>query len=227
MPKIVSNDSILQKIKDYYRDNGKVPTSKVSWSRIVKSRFGSWNNAIIAAGLIPNARPRQLIKCLTCGKTTHNKKFCSKSCSAKYTNSHYIKRPAKIKICKRCGRNFSKRNSKYCYECSHNGQIITLTYTVGQVKAAAKYQKTAVIRSNARYVYVKSGLPLKCSFCGYSRHVEICHIRPISSFSDSSLLSEVNDIKNLIPLCPTHHWEFDNHFISDKELESLTLTIGA
>ena len=32
----------------------------------------------------------------------------------------------------------------------------------------------------------------------------------IHSFNENSLVSEVNDISNLIPLCPNCHWEFDN-----------------
>ena len=32
----------------------------------------------------------------------------------------------------------------------------------------------------------------------------------MSSFNSDALISEINSIDNLIALCPTHHWEFDN-----------------
>lgn len=49
-----------------------------------------------------------------------------------------------------------------------------------------------------------------CEHCGYSKHVELAHIKAVSDFDDSSLLSEVNSPDNLKALCPNCHWEFDN-----------------
>ena len=46
--------------------------------------------------------------------------------------------------------------------------------------------------------------------CGYYKHIEICHIKPIRDFPLDTPILEVNDLSNLIGLCPTHHWEFDN-----------------
>jgi predicted restriction endonuclease len=40
--------------------------------------------------------------------------------------------------------------------------------------------------------------------------VEVAHIKAVSNFSEDSLISEINDISNLIGLCPNHHWEYDN-----------------
>lgn len=31
-----------------------------------------------------------------------------------------------------------------------------------------------------------------------------------SDFDDDVLIKEINNINNLIGLCPNHHWEFDN-----------------
>ena len=43
-----------------------------------------------------------------------------------------------------------------------------------------------------------------------SKHVELCHIKPIASFKDSALLSEVNSKNNIVQLCPNCHWELDH-----------------
>lgn len=45
----------------------------------------------------------------------------------------------------------------------------------------------------------------KCKICGYNKHIEVAHIKAVSEFSDSTLISEINDINNLIGLCPNHH----------------------
>lgn len=50
---------------------------------------------------------------------------------------------------------------------------------------------------------------LKCHICSYNFHIEICHIKSVSSFPDLSKLYEINHITNLIGLCPNHHTEFD------------------
>ena len=68
--------------------------------------------------------------------------------------------------------------------------------------------KFAGVRTNAKIVAKE--LDQRCYICGYSKHVEVCHIKPVSSFSLDSKLSDVNHISNLIMLCPNHHWEFDN-----------------
>ena len=46
--------------------------------------------------------------------------------------------------------------------------------------------------------------------CGYDKTYEVAHIKAVSEFSDDALISEINDINNLIALCPNHHWEFDH-----------------
>ena len=74
------------------------------------------------------------------------------------------------------------------------------------------------IRKDAQKVFDQSGKPYKCAVCGYDKHVEIAHIKAVSEFDDSALLTEINNSDNLIALCPNHHWEFDNgilHFNSE------------
>ena len=46
--------------------------------------------------------------------------------------------------------------------------------------------------------------------CGYEKHVEACHIKPVKEFGMDALLSEVNSAENIAPLCPNCHWELDS-----------------
>ena len=66
------------------------------------------------------------------------------------------------------------------------------------------------IQNSARKIFFKNCLDPKCIVCGYTNHVEVAHIKAVSNFSEDSLISEINDISNLIGLCPNHHWEYDN-----------------
>ncbi len=136
----------------------------------------------------------------------HPNHFCTRKCSAIFNNTISPKRRAKIYTCKSCGIDIKSRRT-YCVNCNpqNNRNILT----AGDIKRKAKYQKSAQIRGLARAVIKKSGLSKSCSICGYSEHVEVCHIKPIKDFLDSSLISEINSLDNLILLCPNHHWELD------------------
>ena len=39
---------------------------------------------------------------------------------------------------------------------------------------------------------------MKCASCGYTNHVEVCHIKSVSSFSEESTLNEINSLDNCI-----------------------------
>lgn len=60
---------------------------------------------------------------------------------------------------------------------------------------------------------------MPCSNCGYSKHIQLCHIKPIKDFSDDTLLKDVNSPDNIIQLCPNCHWEFDHGLLNLKEIE--------
>ena len=66
-------------------------------------------------------------------------------------------------------------------------------------------------------VYDKSGRPKVCKICGYYHHAPICHVTPVAEFPGTAFIREINDLNNLVALCPTHHWEFD-HGVLSKEL---------
>lgn len=68
----------------------------------------------------------------------------------------------------------------------------------------------SAIQRDARKIYQNSDKPKKCIVCGYDKHYEVAHIKAVSEFNDDTFISEINDINNLIALCPNHHWEYDN-----------------
>jgi hypothetical protein len=150
-------------------------------------------------------------KCDNCGKLTSNPRFCSRSCSAKITNSEHPRRKKKWK-CTKCNAPVNPRN-RYCPECRPDYRDWSKV-TIDDLQGLRSYQISSRIRDLARRAYKKSGKPLKCSKCGYTPRVHICHILGISDFDPSSTISEVNDLDNLVALCPNHHWEFDNGLIS-------------
>jgi 5-methylcytosine-specific restriction endonuclease McrA len=145
--------------------------------------------------------------CTTCNKETTNPKFCSRSCSAINSNKISIKR-RKTNKCKKCSCLIYKgiNYCKSCYTIKSNDPNITISELI--YKKHHRSSAYALIRAKARKA-VKH-LEKKCSKCSYDKHVEVCHIKPISSFCNTSTISEINNLNNLILLCPNCHWEFDN-----------------
>ncbi len=165
------------------------------------------------------------VKCTNCDKQFLRAKshcrsenlFCSASCSAIYSNknrdkSSYRKLEGKCQICQTeiraaytyCNKCFL---SKQKTESNDNKTLSDLIYSSGHRSNA--YTK---IRMRARYMAKKHGWNT-CKMCGYSKHVEVAHIKPIGSFDLNTLVSVINDLNNLCPLCPNCHWEFDNGLI--------------
>lgn len=58
--------------------------------------------------------------------------------------------------------------------------------------------------------------------CEYSKHIDICHIKDISSFPDETLIKEINNLNNLLALCKNHHWEFDKNIMVAKDQKKIT-----
>ena len=154
------------------------------------------------------------VKCVCCDKEFSKfpkdvsvNNFCSRSCSAKVNNIKFPKRKLS-KECRDCGIKISGR-STFCKVCFENTRIggKTKAEMTQVAKGGNTYRK---IRHHARTSAKNHGLLKKpCDKCGYDKHVEICHIKSIKSFPDTSLLYEINHIDNLVQLCPNCHWEFD------------------
>jgi hypothetical protein len=155
--------------------------------------------------------------CRECGRETTNPKFCSSACAARYNNRVYIKRPLS-KVCKTPGcSTLIPSRLTYCSSCRASRQIEVIRkrpQRICDIQRRAKYQKSAVLRNDARRVYRRSGRPLVCAVCGYSTHVEVCYKHSIERFPETTLISEVNALDNLVCLCPNHHWELDHDLLT-------------
>lgn len=153
--------------------------------------------------------------CITCTKETTNNKFCSRSCAAKHNNTKFPKRKTK-KLCSICASPTGDHRRTRCpmHQKEYlNGKIKnkTIAQYVESASVRGKHPswKFAAIRGIARNEH-KDILKLPCAHCGYDKHVELCHIKAISTFPESTTLGEVNSKENVIQLCPNCHWEFDN-----------------
>ncbi len=176
--------------------------------------------------------------CLNCNERTKNPKFCNKSCAAIYNNKAFPKRPKKQRCCKRCNIEIFHRG-RYCDDCRYPYSHLRLPTKIRSYKDTRTYRANSVdwskvtiadvralnlkrpytrITGHARRVYFASGRPEQCIACDYDKHFNICHIKPIHTFDDDTPISAVNDLDNLIALCPNHHWELDNGFLNVKDL---------
>jgi hypothetical protein len=180
----------------------------------------------------PGCRPsRTLVPCFQCGTLTSNPRFCSKSCAAKTNNSLFPKvlKKKRIKICSVCEDEFEplagQRRTKCpaCFERKKHHRI-RFDARLGQVVKAKKSSKKihpswafAQVRQLNRF-WNAHLLMMPCANCGYALHVELAHIRGISTFKRSALLSEINGADNVIQLCRNCRWEFDHGFL---ELDGL------
>jgi hypothetical protein len=137
--------------------------------------------------------------------------YCSRSCAATSNNRSMPKR-VKSTRCITCQEpiKWGHRRCKTCHDALYRLDQKTLREAARGRTDASRYTG---VRSHARKVYAESGRPRKCAVCGYSTHVEICHIREISTFPAETPVIEINDLANLVALCPNHHWEFDHGLI--------------
>lgn len=163
-------------------------------------------------------------KCKFCSKDTTNPSYCSKSCSAKHTNVIFPKRKTK-KLCIVCQLPVKSYKHARC-ETHHKEYMdgrfehlkeLTLEsyWNRDSLKNLHTSSKNAHIRGQARNNF-KDLINKPCHSCGYSKHVELCHIKPVSQFKPTDKVKDVNSYENLIQLCRNCHWEFDNgHLLLD------------
>lgn len=156
-------------------------------------------------------------QCNHCGNETTNPKFCSRSCAAKETN-----KTPKRKLERKCSNCDSIVRNWRSSLCEKHFQIyisnkrttlenLTLNDYVNRecIKNLHPSSKFAHIRGLCRS-WNKDKTSLPCYNCGYTKHVELAHIKAISLFDLTAKLGEVNHSNNIVQLCPNCHWEFDN-----------------
>lgn len=146
-------------------------------------------------------------KCLFCDKIievgdkkvseVRIKRFCNHSCATKFTNNKRPPRspkPPKIKIIK---------NNKWLnLGLQTKGELFDRRGNWQSARSS--------IRNHASFVYFNNYINNGCAVCGYKHHIEVCHIKSVSSFGNDELINVINDINNLIGLCPNCHWEYDH-----------------
>jgi hypothetical protein len=152
-------------------------------------------------------------------KSKSGRAFCSRSCAATFNNKNYPKRRM-TQTCNVC-KKLIRADLKYCENCYQEKHHIS-NKTLNEATQRRKNDNNRYnqIRQISRKAYMRSDRPKYCEVCGYDKHIEICHIKDIASFSKKTLVSEINDLSNLIALCRNHHWELDHGYLTVEEIKS-------
>ena len=158
-------------------------------------------------------------KCLQCKIATNNPKFCSRSCSTTHRNKT---RQRKRKYHCQCGVAI-RHGVKLCPTCLEAKKASFKKRTIREYQEllSVKGKHPSWVNAHVRHLgrrWNNELLGLPCHKCGYSKHVELCHIKPISEFPLDTPLYVVHDQKNVIQLCRNCHWEFDHGMLSAGEL---------
>ena len=164
----------------------------------------------------------KVVNCIGCQsefekKENSRQKYCSRSCADKFrhgTPEQVYGRCSNLK----CN---AVKNSHHvlCVKCTTEGRRsfkrtgyrLPDELTLGEAVKRTGANRYDSIRQWSRKKIIDSGKEMKCEECGYDKHVEIAHIKSISSFQEDAMISEVNSFDNLKILCPNCHWEFDHH----------------
>jgi hypothetical protein len=158
-------------------------------------------------------QPCERVGCTGTFKANSNdgRRFCSRSCSNRATPP----RRTKTKTCTSCPTLIEAKH-RYCSECRPTRDTIDAQYLERKIcdfVKNAKYQVNAQLRTLSRATYKASGRPYACQVCGYSTHVEICHIKDIHQCDPNDTIGSICELSNLVALCRNHHWEFDHGHI--------------
>lgn len=163
------------------------------------------------------------VECKLCGKkyeilkSEYNKSknknfFCSHSCAAKFNNKTrvYKIKESEDNVCPICG-NKKVKKSKTCKKCyKQNRKSNIKAKTLGYFIEGKKYlgSKCTEIRKDAKRTIEESYVEKTCAYCHnheFDGILEVHHIKGILEFDKSATIEEINDINNLVWLCPNHH----------------------
>ena len=149
--------------------------------------------------------------CLHCGVATSNPKYCSRSHAAIHTNKTAPKRKPQgsCLICQVP----VHANRHYC--AAHKRLPSRSEYyhlTVAEFKARNAHFHPSYYRGHLNTLtrLLNAQRPRICQVCGYAKHVEYCHIRPLSAFPETTTIQELSGPENIYVLCPNCHWEYDH-----------------
>jgi hypothetical protein len=160
--------------------------------------------------------------CKNCGAKTSNPKFCSRSCASSHSNKAAPKRRRSRK-CQRCD-DFVRNYKSLLCEKHYQDRLMGLRANLENRTIEEYTSRDCISRlhPSSRFAHIrglcrswnKDKTKLPCAVCGYDKHVELAHIKPVSAFPVTAKLKEVNSPMNVIQLCPNCHWEFDNKLIT-------------
>lgn len=139
-------------------------------------------------------------------------KYCSKSCAATINNKLKPKRAKTSKqwnLCDICGDLVRGRRHRGCSIVKSDSVTLGEYAERRAVKDRHPSWKNSQVRVQNR-IANKTLRQIPCQVCGYSTHVELAHIKPITAFSRDTPIGIVNSPSNLLVLCRNHHWEFDH-----------------
>ena len=178
-------------------------------------KYCSRSCSAIAMNKDPEIRKRQrppcpMGKCLRCLEPTTNPMYCSRRCAAIMNN---IKSP-KRKLGGRCidCNTPIRLGGKKCGDCHKTANASHKYSTLADIDYVHLHRASAwaVVRGRVKRRVLQWGWEKICQNCGYSKHIDICHKKSISSFPSNTLIEIVNSKDNLILLCPNCHWELDH-----------------
>ena len=193
---MISKEKILHWIKKFHNTNKKVPRRINIKDYIspttVDRKFGSWNNAIIAAKLKPNHISTKAfeIRCPNCNKIIKKRNkdlkrsksgnlFCTISCSTIYNNKKRPKKLPRFGVCK-CGKKLPIRN-KFCKTC-HPNYVDWDKRTLADLQKLGTFNKHRYLRDHSLRTFKQSDNDYICLNCRYNKHVDICHLKEVQKF---------------------------------------------
>lgn len=148
------------------------------------------------------------MNCHYCNRPTDNPKYCSMRCSGKVNAKNMPKKHLQG-ICVVCN-SPCRSNRQKCPSCIKIRSFGECT--IKELSGRSK-SKADAIRMKCRKDMLKLNLTLACYLCGYDKHINFCHIKPVKSFPDTATVNEINSPDNLTILCPNHHWELDHNML--------------
>ena len=163
--------------------------------------------------------------CLHCGAETANAKYCSRSHAAIHTNQQAPKRRLTRK-CSECN-TLVPANRQFCAVHGKRKADYRLL-TVAQLKANDAIKHPSYYRGylNSITRLLNVHRPRVCQVCGYEKHAEYCHKRPIKDFPDSTTVQNVSGPDNILVLCPNCHWEYDHGLLATNPALTALFTKG-
>ena len=122
-------------------------------------------------------------------------------------------------ICDKCSGKTSRKTIKLCVKCFNDERSSDILQRqkgdmIHNIHNGRWDLYRVNITKHARRAYNKSGRSRICKLCGYARKYIICHIKAVADFGNKATIAEINHLDNLVALCPNHHSEYDDGYIT-------------